>query len=86
VDGIDKCFPGALDDGAIPCAKSAGGYNLTTLQQLLDAGKGADGLQGSPCNPKVCVHALLRPPVGLPWRRNLEDPCQRGRPSQALPA
>lgn len=61
VDGIDKCFANALDDGATPCAKSAGGYNLTTLQRLLDAGKGADGLQGSPCNPKVCAHALVPP-------------------------
>lgn len=56
VNGVDKCFPGDFSQGSAPCAKLQGGYNLTSLAQLLAAGEGADAKEGSLCDPKVSRH------------------------------
>lgn len=53
VNGVDKCFTGDLSAGPATCAKAQGGYNLTSFAGLLAAGKGADGREGSLCDPKV---------------------------------
>ena len=53
VNGVDKCFTGDLASGPSTCAKAQGGYNLTSFAALLAAGKGADGREGSLCDPKV---------------------------------
>jgi hypothetical protein len=58
VDGVDKCFTGDTAAGPTACAKAAGGYNLTAFSQLLAAGKGGDGRQGSMCDPKVRPRGL----------------------------
>ena len=53
VGGVDQCFPGELAQGSQPCAQTNGGYNMTTFASLLLAGQGADGREGSLCDPKV---------------------------------
>ena len=54
VAGVDKCFPGDFPQGADSCAPVPGGYNMTTFADLLSAGRGVDGMEGSLCDPKVC--------------------------------
>lgn len=62
VNGVDKCFTGDLAAGPATCAKAVGGYNLTSFAGLLAQGKGADGREGSLCDPKVrLLHPFLRP-------------------------
>ena len=56
--GVDQCFPGDFSQGSQPCAQVAGGYNITTFASLLQAGKGADGKEGSLCDPKVSLLCL----------------------------
>ncbi len=56
VGGVDMCFPGDFDQGSQPCAQTTGGYNMTTFASLLGAGQGADGKEGSLCDPKVGFH------------------------------
>lgn len=58
VNGVDKCFTGDFSAGAVTCSKAKGGYNLTSFAQLLAAGSGADGREGSLCDPKV-RHSLF---------------------------
>jgi hypothetical protein len=53
VEGTDMCFPGEFAQGPAPCKKVQGGYNLTSLAQLMAAGSGADSMQGSLCDPSV---------------------------------
>lgn len=55
VNGVDKCFPGDFSAGADTCAQAPGGYNMTSFAALLAAGQGADGMEGSLCDPKVCT-------------------------------
>ncbi len=59
VKGMDMCFPGDFSQGAAPCAAGQGGYNLTSLAKLLSTGSGADGKEGSLCDPKVHTHTPL---------------------------
>ena len=59
VAGVDKCFPGDFSQGAEDCAQTSGGYSMTTFASLLSAGKGADGKEGSLCDPKVSLLPIL---------------------------
>ena len=53
--GVDQCFPGDFSQGSQPCAQTPGGYNMTTFAALLVTGQGADGKEGSLCDPKVTL-------------------------------